>query len=165
VAMDSRCIVGLCLLGAVLSGCGDSTAAMDLITAAREGLTMEQRAVAAQHEQALRDLQAQQAAMDAAFDADVQLAAAGKILDADQQPIALTPEWVIEARQGYIAARDALTAQQRSAEAAYAAQLDNLRASDESLEMASQLILQQSRLAGRVQQVLLNTQRRLADGR
>ncbi len=68
---------------------------------------------------------------------------------------------MISARKGYAAARDLLAEQLRSNESAHATRLDNLQAADESLEMATQLIIQQSAIADRVRMQLLEAQKKL----
>ena len=103
--------------------------------------------------------------MDVAFDADVKLVGAGKIEDASGQPVELTPQWVISARKGYAAARDLIGEKIRLAEALHATRMDNVRAADEALEMASQLVVQQSNLGLRIKQQLIAIQRRLVHGR
>ena len=151
------------LLG-MLAGCAPP-ATMDLITVARKGLTMAQEAQAARHGDLLGQLNAQAAALDQAFDADVKLAAAGQIKDAEGKTVALTPDWVISARKGYAAARDAVSKQVRAEDALHAAQTDNLKTTDEALDMAGRLIVQQWAIGERIQQEFLNLQRRLISGR
>jgi hypothetical protein len=166
--MNAR-LNGLVLIAAasaaLLAGCGAPTATLDLITVARGALASAKEAEEEHHAELARRLEAQAASLDAAFDADVRLAAAGKITDAEGKAVAFTPEWVIAARKGYAAARDLLAEQGRSAEAAHATRLDNLAAADEALDMASQLILQQWALSEKVRQELINVQRRLSHGK
>jgi hypothetical protein len=148
----------------VLGGCTAQPATLELITVARRALAEAKDTQTAQHVQLLHQMQDTQAALDTAFDADVTLAAAGKITDAGGQPVAFTPEWVISARRGYIAARDELAAQIRIAEAAHAIRQDNLAAGEEALDMASQLILAQWSLSQRLKNILLTAQRSTAHG-
>jgi hypothetical protein len=152
-------------LGTVLAGCNTTAATLDLITVARRGVRLIQEDQNRQSAEIVQQLQRQAAALDSAFDADVKLAAAGQIKSADGKPVQLSPEWVISARKGYAAARDLLAEQIRLAEAAHAKQQDNLRTMDESLERASQLIVQQWAIAEQIKQHVLSCQRRLADDR
>jgi anti-sigma factor RsiW len=149
---------------AVLGGCSAPPATLELLTVARHALVEAKQTQAAQHEELLKQIEAQQAAMDAAFDADVTLAAAGGLKDSDGQPVPFNPQWVISARRGYTAARDVLAQQVRQAEAAHAVHQDNLAAADEALEMASQLVVQQWNIAERLKTHLMTVQRRLTHG-
>jgi len=144
-----------------LVGCAAPTATLELITVARKGILSAQESQAAQHAEIVERLKAQTAALDSAFDADVRLAAAGQIAKPDGRPVELTVDWIISARKGYVAARDLLSEQIRSAEAAHVAGQDNLKAADEALEMASQLTVQQWNIAERIKQHLIAVQRRL----
>ena len=152
----------LCLIA--LAGCSPPAATLQLIAVARQGIKGAQDAQVAQHEQLTKFRDGQSAALDAAFDADVRLAASGALKDASGKPLALTEEWVISARKGYTAARDLIQQQAQADQAAHAARLDNLKASDEALDMAGQLIIQQQGLALRAQQELADFQRRLSHG-
>ena len=158
-------VFGFCLFAILLVGCGAPSATLDLITVARQGLASAQEAEIQHHEALLSQYGSQQAALDAAFDADVRLVAAGGIQNADGETVELTPEWIISARKGYAAARDMVGQNIRSTEAAHAVRIDNLRVADESLEMASQIIVQQSNLTERIKQQLIGIQRRFIDGR
>ena len=113
------------------------------------------------HEVEVQRLATQAAALDAAFDADVKLAAAGAICDAEGKPVELTPEWVISARKGYAAGRDILADEVRTAEATHRTGQDNLAAADEALEMATELTVWQSDLSERFKQHLMTVQRSL----
>ncbi|MDY6913157.1 MAG: hypothetical protein SVT52_01680, partial [Planctomycetota bacterium] len=93
------------------------------------------------------------------------LVGAGKIENASGQPVELTPQWVISARKGYTAAHNLIGEKIRLTEAVHATRLDNIRAADEALEMASQLVVQQSSLGRRIKQQLITIQRRLVHGR
>ncbi len=150
---------------AFLGGCSAPVATLDLITVARKALTQSQEEEKMSHADLLQQLKGQTAALDQAFDADVKLVAAGQIKDASGKPIEMTPEWIISARKGYAAARDLISKQGRSAESAHLVRLDNLKAADEALEMASQLIVQQLSIKDRVKQHLINVQRSLIHGR
>jgi hypothetical protein len=145
----------LCLVG----GC-HTTAAVDLVTVARRGLAEARAVQQEQHDERMRRLAAQKQALDAAFDADVKLAAAGAITGADGETVALTAEWVIAARKGYAAARDVVTEQMLSAERVHATRMDNLSAADEALEMATDLLLRQAALVEPVRRKLLDIHRR-----
>lgn len=164
---DSRCNLWtfVFLLAAALApaaGCQSQSASLELITVARRGLAMAQEAEAALHARQVKQLEVQAASLDAAFDADVKLLAAGQVRDAQGKPLSLTPEWVISARKGYAAARDVVGRQARDGDSAHATRVDNLQASDEALEMASQIILQQMALGQTIRQQLLEAQRKLA---
>lgn len=155
-----------CLSAATLvSGCSAPPATLDLITFARKALASAQQTQAEQHAEILGHLVSQTAALDAGFDADVKLAAAGQIKNASGEPLKLTAEWVISARKGYVAARDMLAQQVRSLESTDTVAADNLRAADEALEMAAELILRQYALSERIRQELLQAQRSLVHGR
>jgi tellurite resistance protein len=143
-----------------LSGCSAPTATLDLIGVARRGIAQARRSEQDLHAAQLQRIDARINALDAAFDADVRLAAAGAIRDDEGDPVKLTAEWVIEARKGYAAARDMLAEQARQAAAAHVARDDNLLASDEALEMASRLTVQQWRIAEQIKQQLVSLQRR-----
>lgn len=158
-------VLCLCLLVSLLAGCGAPMATLDLMTVARQGLGSAEEAQIQQHEELLRQLKGQLAALDVAFDADVKLVGAGKIENASGQPVELTPQWVISARKGYTAARNLIGEKIRLTEAVHATRLDNIRAADEALEMASQLVVQQSSLGRRIKQQLITIQRRLVHGR
>ena len=161
--MDARIriVAVLAILASVLPGCSPS-ATLDLITVARKGLTMAQEAQTAQRAEIVRQLDGQADALDQAFDADTRLAASGQLKDADGKTVPFSPEWVISARKGYAAARDAIGNQVRQTEALHSVRMDNLKAADEALDMASQLIVQQWSVGERIQQELLKVQRRLA---
>lgn len=153
----------LCL--AAIAGCSPPSATLDLITVARTGLAGAKAEQAAQYELNLKQLNAQASALDSAFDADVKLAAAGQIKDPSGRPVPLSPEWVISARKGYSAARDVLAQQMRNSQNAHGVNLDNLKAADDALDMASQLILQQQGLAVKMQQQMINLQRKVSNGK
>jgi len=155
----------LATLGLAPAGCSAPTATLNLITFARKALVSAQQAQAAQHDELTQHLKKQATALDAAFDNDVRLVAAGQIKGASGEPIELTPEWVVSARKGYAAARDLIADEIRSAESSHAAELDNLKAADEALDMASQLIVRQSAIAEQIKQQLISVQRRLAHGK
>jgi len=150
----------LAVASVLLSGCAAPTATLDLIGVARKGLQGVRADEEAQHAQTLKRMEAQAAALDAAFDADVRLVAAGQIRNPEGEPVSLTPEWVISARAGYAAARNLLQDQLLSLERTHQVRQDNLAATDESLEMASQLIVQNWNVAQRIKQHLLEVQRR-----
>jgi len=135
-------------------------ATLDLIAVARAGLADARQAQQQSHEALLRQFVQQQAALDAAFDADVRLAEAGAIRDAQGQPVALDARWVIAARKGYVAARDATARQASDAQAVHATRQDNLAAADEALQMAWTLIVEQQGLNLRMRQYLMEQQRK-----
>lgn len=164
-ARGKRLLAAWAFMAALLTGCSAPQATLDLITAARKGLAVAQEAEAQQHQQVLGQLRANVGSLDAAFDADVRLVVAGGIESLGGEPVTLSAEWVISARKGYAAARDAIADQMSSAESAHLIRQDNLQASDEALEMASQLIVQHSLFGQRVRQALLNAQQELSHGR
>jgi len=143
--ISGKCKWILCVLGPLLAaGCaGPSAAALELIDVARKGITLASETQQNQYAALIDQYQGHIAALDAAFDSDAKLAEAGQISTAAGQAVPLTARWVIEARKGYIAARDALSRQIQAAELAHRTNQDNLQAADESLEMAAVLILQQ----------------------
>ncbi len=149
------------LLAASVAGCASPPAAVELITAARKGIRLARENEAALRTQSVMAMAYRMAVLDAAFDADVRQVAAGQVRKADGSAVALSPEWIISARKGYSAARGLLEGQARTAEAAHLTRLDNLKATDESLEMASQLIARQWRISEQMRQHVLNIQRSL----
>ena len=159
-----RLLVALAVLSACLNGCAAPQAAVDLIAVAREGLTGAKEAENQQHEYLMANLQAKIGALDAAFDADVRLAAAGGIQTADGERVTLSSQWVISARKGYSAARGAIAEQMQSAQAVHFVRQDNLQAADEALEMAGQLIVEHSLLGRRIRQALAKAKEELTDG-
>lgn len=157
----SRLLAVLVLTSCLAAGCSAPAATLDLITVARKALADAQSAQQAQHAEIVRSLEAHCAALDDAFDRDVRLVAAGQIEDASGNAIALSPEWVISARKGYTAAYSLLRDEVQGAKTAHAQRLDNLKAADESLDMASQLIVRQMYVGERIRQGLLSVQRAL----
>lgn len=156
-----KILTALLLAWLLLSGCSAATATLDLISVVRKGIQLEQESEAQQHAQILQHLTGQLAALDSAFDADVRLVAAGQIKSSDGSIVELSPEWIVSARRGYIAARDLLGDQVRSAEGAHSTRQDNLKSIDESLEMASRLVVREWNVTERIRQHVLDTQRRL----
>lgn len=148
------------LVVVLLTGCNAPTATLELITVARKGINSAVEGEKRQHAEVVRQLEAQMAALDSAFDADVRLVAAGQIKNPEDNPVELSPEWVISARKGYTAARDLLSGQIQSTRTVHAKRLDNLEAADEALEMASQLIVRRWNIAERIKEHVLNVQRR-----
>lgn len=149
------------LVALVLPACQAPTATLDLLSVARQGLADARDAQTALHEQHLQQLAARQKALDAAFDADVRLVAAGQLQTPDGQPVDLTAAWVIDARKGYAAARDILASQARQAASVHATHLDNLNASAEAIDLAEQLITLQWSVAEPLRQQFMNLRRRL----
>jgi hypothetical protein len=133
-------------------------------------VTQARAAQQAQHEEIQSRMQERTAQLDDAFDADVKLAGAGLLrkpmaatAPADSsQVVSFTPEWVISARRGYAAARDAMARDARNEEIAHAVRMDNLAASDEALDMATQLIVRQWNLGQKLESSMLALQRMLA---
>ena len=146
-------------------GCSAPTATLDLITVAQKGIHSAREDAQQQHAEIVRMLKTQAAALDSAFDADVRLAASGQIKKPSGEVVQFTPEWVISARKGYTAARDLLADQIRSAETAHTIRRDNLNVAEESLEMASQLVIHQWNVAERIKQHILNIRRSLQNDR
>jgi uncharacterized protein YciI len=144
-----------------VAGCQAPTATLDLLTVAQQGLADARAAQQTLHDQQLQQFQAQQQTLDAAFDADVRLVAAGQLTDADGRPVELDPEWIISARKGYSAARDILAQQARQADAAHTIHMDNLDAAAEAIHLAEQLITLQWSLAEPLRQQFVNLRRRL----
>jgi len=150
------------LLGGLVAagGCGAPPATLDLIDVARKALAGASAYEADRHADALKRLDAQASALDAAFDADVRLAEAGKITSAAGEPVALTGAWVISARKGYAAARDGLAEQRRRFQAAHDMHLDNLQAAGKALDLAGRLILEQYALTASGREALEALRRR-----
>lgn len=157
----------VCLIAAatLLPACSPPQASLDLITVARKGLAMARQAELDQHQQTAQHWQAQMATLDAAFDADVKLAASGQLKDAQGQSVTLSANWVIAARKGFTAARDAMAAQVTQDQANHAGRMDNLQASDEALDLAGQLILEQMALGTRTRQALVAAQNKIISGK
>ena len=147
-----------CLL-CLLAGCTPPAATLELIAVARAGLADAKAAGRESHEALMRQFVQQQAALDAAFDADVHLAEAGTLRDAQGNPVAMDGRWVIAARKGYVAARDAVARQAVAAQAVHATRQDNLAAADEALQMARDLIVEQQGLNLRTRQYLMSLQK------
>jgi hypothetical protein len=122
------------------AGCSTDAAAIQLIQTGRDGLHLAQQSQREQHQIIAAYLDSQRSALDAAFDADVRLAAAGQIKRPDGSAVEMTPQWVIDARKGYAAARDALADQARLQQTAHDAAMDNIAAADEALTLAEQLL-------------------------
>ncbi len=160
-ALTVACLLIFAVAMVWIAGCGAPPATVELIAVAQKALKDTSAAAADHHAAALRQLDSQAAALDAAFDADVKLAEAGKIRTAQGQPVRLSAEWVISARKGYAAARDALAGQRSHLESAHAADLDNLAAASEALDLAGRLILQQYALTERTRQIVHSLTRRL----
>jgi len=161
--LANRTLFAACA-SAVLAGCTLPSATIDLIRVAQKGLADERQAVEATHDQLIEQLEGRQASLDAAFDADVRLAAGGQIEDPKGNPVALSPEWIISARKGYIAARDAIGGELVNVELVRQSRLDNLHAMQEALSMATDLVIRQSLLAENVKQYLSRIHRRLTGG-
>jgi len=157
----AACLAAL-LGGMVAGGCGAPPATLELIDVARKALSGASAYETDRHADALKRLDAQASALDAAFDADVRLAEAGKITNAAGEPVRLTGAWVISARTGYAAARDAVAEQHRRLQAAHDTHLDNLQAAADALDLASRLILQQYALTAPGRQALEALRRRFA---
>ena len=160
----------ICLLSVLIglsfaAGCGAPPATVELISVAQKALADAAEFQSARHAEHLRQLDGTLAALDAAFDADVELAEAGKITDSTGKPVELSAEWVISARKGYAAGRDALAEQRRRLEAAHATHQDNLVAAAEALGLAKDLIIQHSSLSARAKQLLTSLQRRFINDR
>jgi len=142
-----------------LAGCATPSATLDLIGIARKAITDEQAQAEQMHGQFIERLKAQGDALDSAFDADVRLVANGQMKMANGAPVELSSDWVISARKGYAAARDMLADAIRSADTAHLVRQENLRVADESLDMASQLVVQNWKVTEKVKQYILNAQR------
>ncbi len=152
--------IALAAVAVLAAGCG-SAATVDLITIGRAGLADARTAQMENHQEILDALASTADALNSAFDADVRLIESGGIVDPDGEPIALTGDWVISARKGYSVAMAALMANVRNAEAVHAVRMDNIAAADESLEMATQLMLRWSALSADAQGQLLTAQDKL----
>lgn len=160
MATITRSLILSLLFPVLFAGCSSPTASLDMISVARKGIRLASEGEAQVHNEILQRLQSQVSALDSAFDVDVRLVAAGQILDANDNPVELSSQWVISARKGYIAARDLTTKQIQLSKAAHVKRLDNLKTSAEALEMASNLIVQQWNVANRIKQHILEVQRR-----
>ena len=143
------------LVAGTLTGGCDGPAAMELLGVARGAVAQARTELQADHDD--------RRSLDTAFDADVRLVAAGGIVTADGEPVTLSPEWVISARQGYGAAREALVEQMLAMEADHAVRQDNLVAADEAIDQAGRLMLQWSLLSESVQTLLIQAQEESID--
>jgi hypothetical protein len=158
---DCRVLLLLPLLAWPL-GCQAPAATLELLAVAQAGL--DDADAAARNAQQQRVAQYQQTlnSLDAAFDADVKLVAVGGATDPDGRPIALTPEWVIEARQGYAAARSLLAEQALQQAAVHETHLDNLQAARDALELARTLIVTSWSVRTSLKEQFLSLQRSLS---
>ncbi|MCD4823578.1 MAG: hypothetical protein K8S55_03155 [Phycisphaerae bacterium] len=155
-------IIALCLLLVLAAGCSSPAATLELLSVGREALASARTSQEQSHAAAVRNYQKQLAALDAAFDADVRLAAAGGIKNAAGKPVGLSADWVISARKGYAAVRNILAQQAQAARDVHAVELDNLRAGDEALQMAAELTIAQWNIAERLKQEFRKLQNRIA---
>ena len=157
--------LALCLAvaaaGALFAGCAAPPATVELVNVARQALADASELADARRADDLARLDELAGALDAGFDADVRLVAAGGLIGPDGQPVGLSPEWVISARKGYAAARGALADQRTRRADQTAREKDNLAAAGEALDMAMQLILQQYAVGERLRNLLLTAQRRI----
>ncbi len=136
-------------------GCATPTATVDLIGVAKKSLASAAEAQQQSHGLIVKQYQAQQSALDAAFDADVRLAAAGGLKNAKGDPVALSADWIISARKGYTAARETLAEQIRREQATHAVEQDNIAAALEALDMANELTVLQWNVGERFKQQFL----------
>ena len=134
-----------------LTGCQTPAAVLDLVRIGQMGLDDARVAQQKLYAKRTQSRQTQLAALDAAFDADVRLVAAGAVKTPDG-PVALDADWVISARKGYGAARSLLEQQSRDDLAAHAIELDNLRAAHEALQLANQLVVSQWNAGAQIKQ-------------
>jgi hypothetical protein len=159
--MVTRFRSGLLLaMMAGLTGCTSPPATLELVGVAQKALADARTYQAQRHQEAMGNLVSLASSLDAAFDADVRLAAAGGIVSPDGKSVALSPEWVISARKGYAAGRDALASQRQKMDSGHAQQLDNLSAASEALDLAKALIIQSSFLNEQARQILMSLQRK-----
>ena len=144
---------------ALAPGCSGPAASLQLLTVARQGIEQAQQDQDQRFDELDRAVASQMAGLDAGFDADVRLVATGGLRDATGQPVPLSAEWVVDARRSYTAARDHLATQRADLARAKAVQQDNLRASQEALDLAADLIVQQSALTGPIKLALMHAGR------
>ncbi|MBN1555673.1 MAG: hypothetical protein JXA11_13090 [Phycisphaerae bacterium] len=148
----------------ILPGCATPTATVELIGVAKKTLASASQVRQNSHERIVQQYQAQQKALDAAFDADVRLVAAGELKNADGEPIPLSADWIVAARKGYSAARDLLSEQIQTEQAAHTVEQDNLAAAAEALRMAEELTILQWNVSERIKQQFLKlTKQKEAD--
>ncbi|MBN1942718.1 MAG: hypothetical protein JW849_05420 [Phycisphaerae bacterium] len=151
-------------LAMLLPGCASPTATVDLIGVAKKSLAATATTQQQSHERLVGQYQAQQAALDAAFDADVRLAAAGQLKNARGEPVELSADWIVSARKGYAVARDLLAEQIRKETETHAVEQDNIAAAVEALQMAEELTVLQWNVSERFKQQFLKlTQQKEAD--
>jgi hypothetical protein len=157
-------LMSILFLILLLPGCATPTATVDLIGVAKKSLASAAESQKQTHELIVKQYQARQAALDTAFDADVRLAAAGELKNAQGEPVELTVEWIIFARKGYAAARDLLAEQIQKETETHAVEQDNIAAAVEALDMAEELTVLQWNVGERFKQQFLKlTQKKEAD--
>lgn len=142
-----------------LCSCATPTATTDLIAVGKMGLDQAATAERQAHARLMDALDRQKHTLDAAFDADVRLAANRSLQTAAGEPIELSAEWIIAARQGYAAARDEISRQQQAERSAHLQQLDNLQAATEALDLAAELTVLQWNVGEQIKQKFLQLQR------
>ena len=122
----------LALSGANATGCNTlqhfNDAQRQLVEQARRGLQLEKQSALQRADFVQKYYQLQRQRLDAAFDADV------------RETDLLSKEWVIEHRKAYVAAFDAIAAQQGKSADAEAISARNLAAIDAALERLSSLL-------------------------
>ncbi len=118
--MFSTCfLVFFSLFGA--AGCAAIDAEIGLIGQSRRGVAMVKESIESRRGLVAALLAKDRSALDEAFDADA------------SQREYIDTAWLIEARQAYTAAVEALTRRTASAERSFDADVDNLAAIDEAL--------------------------------
>lgn len=147
----------LCLL---CSGCATPTATTELIAQGMKGLEMARDAREQSYAIETKMYQQQLASLDAAFDADVKLIAAGGLTDKDGKAVEMTSDWVISARKGYSTAAGVIGKAMIQSHQAYATDLDNIAAANEALQLANELVVLQWNVGERFKQQFLQLQQR-----
>jgi hypothetical protein len=154
IGWTGRAIVVSAVIMIVLAfaGCAPPAATLGLIRQGEVALMESKKAIDSMGEEIEDKFKAQNAELDAAFDADVHMAAEKDLLDA---------EWVISARKGYSLARTAIAMEQADHARAVAARKDNVAAGLEALGMAKTIIIMQQDMSANMKQWLMNAENKL----
>jgi hypothetical protein len=151
--------IGLCALLCVAAG-GCQTAPVvttELIVQGSQSLDAAKASLDVQHAKIDEFIDAQDTALDTAFDLDVMRCEAGEIKDANGVPVKLTSRWIISARQGYAAQKEKNARSKVVELIAHQNDVSNVEAGKKSLDRARTLIIMQQKLGDDIKNMLLNT--------
>jgi hypothetical protein len=129
------------VVGGAIAGCDSPPSVTPLLRLSREAITAEMQHL--QDDAAVQRtlIEQRQLALADAFEAD---------LGAADQEGALNADWVREATQVYVLARETLVKQQQSREQTYAQRIDNLDAAAQAQDRAIAVLERQDELVQRV---------------